>query len=310
MKKLIELSTQLFPFWLLVFCGLALWTPEWFRWFDGIWIKLGLAGIMLGMGLTLVPEDFIRVAKMPVPVLLGVVLQYTVMPFLGWSIGYLLGLPAPLAVGLAVVSACPGGTASNVISYLAKGDVALSVSMTSVSTLASGICTPLIALWIIGSRMEVSLLGLVLSTLQVVILPVVLGLLLNRFFHSFTQKIQDISPLFAVFLIAMIVASVIGDSKDILLSSGFLLFLSVFLLHSGGFLMGYLVAWIYTRDSVTARTISIEVGMQNSGLGVVLSKSNFSDPIVAVPSAISSLIHSLIGSFLAAIWRRGQNFKG
>lgn len=261
---------------------------------------------MLGMGITLLPQDFKDVFKTPVPVFIGVFLQYTVMPLSGWGIGILLDLPKPLATGLIVVSCCPGGVASNVITYLAKGDLALSVSMTASSTILSVIMTPLLTLFLIGKGVEASAGGLFLDTFQVVILPVACGVLLNFYLPRFSKKIQIVSPLIAVFLITMIVSSILGAGRERILQSAGILILAVVSLHVSGFLFGYILSWILIPKKKIAKTISIEVGMQNSGLGVVLSRNNFPDPLVAIPAAISSLIHSLIGSILAAIWRKSD----
>lgn len=259
---------------------------------------------MLGMGITLLPQDFQEIFKTPIPVFVGVVLQYTVMPISGWGIGVLLDLPAPLATGLIVVSCCPGGVASNVITYLAKGDLALSVSMTAASTVLSVFMTPILTLLLIGKGVETSVSGLFLDTFQIVILPVTLGVWLNFYLPEISKRIQTVSPFVAVLLITMIVSSILGAGRDKIIQSVGILIVAVVGLHTSGFFFGYLISWLFIRKRKTSRTISIEVGMQNSGLGVVLSRNNFPDPLVAIPAAISSLVHSLIGSLLAAFWRK------
>lgn len=296
--------TNLFPLWVVLASGLALVHPPIFTWFRGPLITIGLGIIMLGMGLTLRWEDFRGVMERPRWVCLGVVLQFTVMPLLGWSLGYLFDLPLPFAVGLILVSACPGGTASNVITYLARANVALSVTMTAVSTSLAVIFTPLITTFLVGERVDVSAWGLFLSTVQVVVLPITLGVLLNRYAHRFTMKILPAAPLVAVIAITLIVASIIGAGRADILSAAPSLAAAVASLHGLGFLLGRLLSKFITGKVEVSRTISIEVGMQNSGLGVVLAKQNFTDPLVAIPSAISSLFHSVIGSALAALWRR------
>jgi len=293
-----------FPLWALAASILALVHPPLFTWFSGGLITLGLGIIMLGMGLTLEPEDLLRVASRKRTVLLGVALQYTVMPVLGWLVALLYGLPTPLAVGLILVACCPGGTASNVVTYIARADVALSVTMTAVSTLLAVIMTPTLTALLAGSRVEVPALGLFLSTVQVVILPIAAGLLLKRWFPAVTRIVLPFAPLAAVLMITLIVASIIGAGRDEIIAGGGVLLLAVFTLHSGGFFLGYVLSRLVRTDVRTARTISIEVGMQNSGLGVVLATQNFANPLVAIPSAISSLFHSLIASVLAGVWRR------
>lgn len=303
MNRLLSWLTNLFPLWVTLAAGLALVKPELLTWFSGPYITAGLGLIMLGMGLTLTLDDFKRICLFPAWVVTGIVLQYTVMPFLGWSLGYLFHLPAALAVGLVLVACCPGGTASNVVTYLARGNVALSVTMTAISTILAVIMTPFLTGWLAGSRIHVDSWGLLLSTLQVVLIPVAAGLWMNVHAHKFTEKILPFSPFMAVMVIALIVGSIIGSGKEIILESGLQLLGAVFSLHALGFFLGYVFSRIISRDRDVARTTSIEVGMQNSGLGAVLARAHFANPATAIPSALSSLMHCLIGSFAAALWR-------
>lgn len=301
---ILPLLTAAFPLWVLICCALALANPSLFTWFSGSLITVGLGIIMLSMGMTLGFEDFRRVGRERSQVLPGVVLQYTVMPGLGWSIGYLLDLPTPFAAGLILLACCPGGTASNVISYLAKADVALSVTMTALSTLLAALMTPTLTTLLVGSRVAVSATGLFLDTLQVVILPVVVGALLKWRFPRAIASLLPIAPLVAVITITLIVASVVGGGREQILEAGPRLLLAVFGLHACGFLFGYLAGRAVLGRETAARTVAIEVGMQNSGLGVVLARGNFANPLVAIPSAIATVAHSLIGSLVAAWWRR------
>ena len=307
LHQALRLGTFAFPVWVLVASLLALWRPGIFTWFSGDLITYGLGLIMLGMGLTLEVDDFRRVLRRPAPIGLGVVLQYVVMPLMGWTVAWALDLPREFAVGLILVSCCPGGVASNVISYLALADVPLSVSMTAVSTGLSVLMTPAMTSMLASSRIDVPAAGLLLSTVQVVILPIAAGLLLRRYARSVTRAVLPFGPFTSVVLITLIVASIIGSSRATILESGDLLIVAVFALHAGGFFFGYALTRLISRRVSTARTVSIEVGMQNSGLGVVLAGQtgvvDFTSPLVAVPSAISSLFHSLIGSVLAGIWR-------
>ncbi len=300
---MLRLSTLGFPVWVLAASAAALYWPEAFTWFRGGLIPASLGVIMLGMGLTLEVGDFRRVLRRPAPVVLGVALQYLVMPLLGWTIAAAMDLPREFAVGLILVSCCPGGVASNVISFLALADVPLSVSLTAVSTAGSVLMTPLLTATLAASRIEVPAAGLLASTVQVVILPVFAGLLLRRYAGRLTRAVLPGGPFVSVVLITLIVASIIGSSRLAILESGGRLLASVFCLHAAGFGLGYGLARLWRRSEQTARTLAIEVGMQNSGLGVVLAGQNFANPLVAVPSAISSLFHSLIGSALAGVWR-------
>ena len=264
---------------------------------------------MLGMGLTLRPEDFKLIMKSPKWVLAGAALQFTVMPLLGWGLGIIFNLPMPFAVGLIIVSCCPGGTASNVISYLAKANVALSVTMTAVSTLLAIILTPLLTTFLIGDKIEVSAFQLFLGTVKVVLFPLLLGVLMNKYLPKFTLKVLPVAPLIAVIAIVLIVASIIGQGKDEILSSGFKLIGAIICLHSLGFILGYFLSKLASSKIDVNRTISIEVGMQNSGLGAYLARANFVNPAIAIPSAISSAVHSIIGSIAAGLWRNRKSRK-
>jgi bile acid:Na+ symporter, BASS family len=303
MTRLLGFLTNAFPLWVLIGGVWAIIQPAWFTWFSGPWIVWGLAVIMLGMGLTLSIDDFKRVLVMPRPVALGFVAQFLFMPLLGWSISRLLHLDTPLAVGLILVSCCPGGTASNVVAYLARANVALSVVMTICSTFAAIILTPLLTQFYAGTMVQVDALGLFLSTFKVVVAPVLLGVLLNRFVPRVVAWTRPASPLISVITITLIVASIIGQSAEAVKASAGVLLLAVGLLHVGGFGLGYLSARVFGFEKIIARTVSIEVGMQNSGLGVVLARKHFADPLTAVPCAISSVFHSVIGSLLAGWWR-------
>jgi BASS family bile acid:Na+ symporter len=310
LPRLVQLATFAFPAWVLVASLLALYEPGLFTWFSGNLITWGLSAIMLSMGLTLQLGDFRRVVRRPAIVALGVGLQYIVMPGLGWAVASAVGLPTPFAVGLILVSCCPGGVASNVISYLARADVPLSVSLTAVSTSLSVIMTPVLTTLYASSRVDVPAAGLLVSTLQVVIVPIIAGVALRRYAAPVAGAILPVAPLVAVVLITIIVASIIGSSRVAILESGLQLIVAVFLLHSLGFLLGYWFARALSVGVISSRTVSVEVGMQNSGLGVVLAGENFPDPLVAVPSAISSLFHSVIASALAALWRATADRHG
>jgi BASS family bile acid:Na+ symporter len=303
MSRTLTWLTNAFPLWVVTLAGIALFQPAWFTWFSGPWIVWGLAVIMLGMGLTLTLDDFRSIGKMPKAVAIGFFAQFTVMPFLGWAMGRLLDLETPYAVGLILVACCPGGTASNVVTYLARANVALSVVMTMCSTFAAVILTPLLTSWLAGALVEVDGWGLFWSTFQVVVLPVVVGVWINRLAPRAVQRAQLVLPLVSVVVIALICASIIGGSAVAVKGAAWRLLGAVFGLHAGGFALGYLVSRVLRLDAIAARTVSIEVGMQNSGLGVVLARKHFADPLTAVPCAISSVFHSVIGSVLAGWWR-------
>lgn len=294
---------NLFPLWVILFSFTALLRPELFTWFSGNLITLGLGIIMLGMGLTLKITDFKILFKNPRWTIIGVLTQFSVMPFLGWAISKILDLPNFFAVGLILVSCCPGGTASNVIAYLSNLNVAFSVTMTFISTITGVVLTPLLITNISGELINVDLDSLLLSTTKVVLLPVVIGLFVSKYFQSFTNKIIVYSPSIAVIFIVLIVASIIGEGKEIILNSGINLLISIMILHLLGFIIGYAISFIFLRDKKLSKTICIEIGMQNSGLGVVLAKENYVNPSTAIPSAISSLVHSIYGSIFVSIFK-------
>ena len=298
-------AANAFPLWLLVFSGLAMWRPGLFTWFGGEWIVWALTFVMLGMGVTLDGGAFREVARDWRAVVLGFFAQFLVMPASGWGVAKVMNLPPDFAVGLILVACCPGGTASNVVTYIARANVALSVVMTTCSTLAAVAVTPWLTQKLAGAYLEVDGWGMFVTTLQVVIFPVVLGVFLHHRFPRLQKPVSEYGPLVSVLLICMICASIIGNSREAILENGGRLLAAVAMVHSLGFLLGWLMAKVFGFANPEARAISIEVGMQNSGLAAVLAKTHFAaNPLTAVPAAISSVTHSLIGSFLAVIWRR------
>lgn len=298
-----NVATNLFPLWVVLAGTAALLHPPLFAWFSGPLIVWGLAVIMLGMGITLSLDDFRIVARMPRAVLAGVVAQYAIMPALGWAAAHAFALPAPLAVGVILVGCCPGGTASNVVCYLAGANVALSVLMTTASTLAAVAMTPLLTKWLAGTLVPVDAWGLFLSTVQVILLPVMLGLALHHLTPRLVARVLPIAPLISVAAITLICAGIVAQSAEALLASGPRLAAAVVAFHGAGFFLGYLFGRVLGYDAIVCRTISIEVGMQNSGLGAVLARLHFANPLTALPAAISATVHSVVGSALAAWWR-------
>ena len=259
--RILAALTNAFPLWVLLASGLALVWPGLFTWFSGPLIPIGLAVIMLSMGMTIGFEDFRRIGRQRGAVLPGVALQYTVMPGFGWLLAWLFDLPTPFAVGLILVSCCPGGTASNVISFLARADVALSVTMTAASTLLAALMTPTLTAVLAGSRVDVPAMGLLLDTVQVVVLPVLGGAALKWKLPDVSRRVQPVAPLVAVIAITLIVASIIGAGRENVLEAGFRLVGAVFALHACGFIFGYLAGRVLVKRELASRTISIEVGM-------------------------------------------------
>ena len=295
--------TNAFPLWVLAGAVIGVTHPPSVTWFKGEMITRALACTMLGMGLTLELDDFFDALRRPKQVALGVLLQYTIMPTLGLVIGNVFPVHPSVAVGLILVGCCPGGTASNVVTYLGKANVALSVVLTTASTFLASFATPLMTERLAGTIVPVDAAGLAKSTASVVLLPIVLGLLLKRFTPSLVKAAAPFCPLVAVVTVALICASVIGSSAAAIIAAGPALLLAVATLHTVGFALGYFASRGLGFAEKDSRTVSIEVGMQNSALGVVLATAHFADPLVAVPCAISATVHSCVGSLIAGAWR-------
>tara|TARA_R110000772_G_scaffold28740_3_gene72243 strand:+ start:505 stop:1467 length:963 start_codon:yes stop_codon:yes gene_type:complete len=318
---MIQRLTNLFALWTVLGTAWAWFFPEHFLWImDGRFRPLGqsmisvmLGLVMLGMGLTLSFDDFKRIVRIPKCVAAGVILQFTVMPLAGIAVAMLTNLETGLAVGLILVSCCPGGTASNVVAYLANANLALSVTMTMVSTLVAVVATPLLTGLLAGKFVEIDQWNLFINMISIVLIPVVAGVLLNRYFSQATEKIAIVSPLVSVIVVVLIIGGIIANSKALIEEHFGILMLAVLLLHVFGFGLGYMLTKALGFGVEERRTISIEVGMQNSGLGSTLAATpgfavQFATPMQAalapVPSAISAVYHVVIGSFLAAVWRR------
>lgn len=310
-------------FALLTLAGVALawFVPPAFTWMTNsqntllgqplLSVALGL--IMLAMGLTLSFADYRALASLKKCLVIGVAAQFVVMPLVGFAIANLMQLEEGLAVGLILVACCPGGTASNIVTYLARGNLALSVAMTMASTLAAIALTPLLTGELAGTFVEIDRWNLFQSMVAVVLVPLVAGTVLSELFPKASRAISDILPLVAIILVVLIVGGIVGGAKDLIREHAGTLLLATFLLHLFGFGLGFLVARLFGLGPIEARTVCIEVGMQNSGLGSGLAKTQafaaqFAQPMQAalapVPAALSAVWHVCIGSLLAAYWRR------
>lgn len=304
LHRVASTATSAFPVFVLGAAFLGLYNPSAFTWFRPGFMAPALGITMLGMGLTLTFADFRRVLASPRRIFLGFMLQYTIMPFMAYMVSRYFGIPVDFAVGLCLVGSCPGGTASNVVTYLARADVPLSVAMTTASTLAAVVATPLLTKILLGTIVPVDAVGLLSSTVQVVLLPVMLGAALNQAFPKQVESLAPLAALSAVLLIAFICGSVIAQNAAAVLSAGPQLLGAVVTLHAGGFLLGYTLAKALGLPERASRTTSIEVGMQNSALGALLATQHFvGNPLAAVPCAISACTHSVLGSLLASYWR-------
>lgn len=303
MHRALALFTNLFPVWVVLCCAVALVEPAAFTWVNKTLIIWGLGIIMLGMGITLSLDDFRRVLTMPRAVATGLAAQFLLMPLCAWTIARVMDLDDAYKVGLILVACCPGGTASNVVAYLARANVALSVLMTMCSTTAAIVLTPALTSWLAGQYVPVDGWQLFLSMVKIVLLPLVLGVTIHHVFPRAVRAVLPAGPLIAVVVIALICASIIGANAEAVKASGLRLLGAVILLHGAAFVAGYVFAWLFGYDKTIRRTISIEVGMQNSGLATVLARSHFANPLTAIPCAISAVTHSVIGSIAAAVWR-------
>ena len=296
-----------FALWVVLFAGIALIGPEAFVWLK-VYIIWMLGIIMFGMGMTMTVDDFKGVLQSPKAVIVGVVAQFMVMPGLAYLLCHLFQLPSEIAIGVILVGCCPGGTASNVITYMAKGNTALSVACTSVSTLLAPVLTPAIFYLLASQWIEINALSMLGSILQVVLFPIILGLIVRAVWKQKVDSYIQVMPLISVIAIVAIVAAIIGGSKAQILESG-LLILAVVSLHNGlGYLLGFWASRVFKLPYADSKAIAIEVGMQNSGLGVALAAVHFAaSPVTAVPSAIFSLWHNISGPALATYWASKAN---
>ena len=266
-----------------------------------------LGVIMFGMGLTLKPEDFRVVFSRPKDILIGCLAQFTVMPLLAFALARLFSLNEALTVGVVLVGCCPGGTASNVITYLAKGDLALSVGMTATSTLLAPLLTPLLVLLLVGETVDVNVVGMLLSILWVVILPIILGLLIKRLLPRATEQATAYLPAVSSLAICLIVIIVIAANAHKLLSSGWIIVLVVMLHNVLGLAIGYLIGALLKLSPAKRRAISVEVGMQNSGLASSLATLHFAAyPMAAIPGAVFSVWHNISGAIVARLYSRHE----
>nr|CAD1823915.1 unnamed protein product [Ananas comosus var. bracteatus] len=306
-EKIVELLTTLFPVWVILGTIIGIYKPSAVTWLETDLFTVGLGFLMLSMGLTLTFEDFRRCMRNPWTVGVGFLAQYMIKPMLGFVIAMSLKLSAPLATGLILVSCCPGGQASNVATYISKGNVALSVLMTTCSTIGAIVMTPLLTKLLAGQLVPVDAAGLAISTFQVVLVPTIVGglniLIVARIFPKFTERIITLTPLIGVILTTLLCASPIGQVSEVLKAQGAQLIVPVALLHAAAFALGYWLSRFSSFGESTSRTISIECGMQSSALGFLLAQKHFTNPLVAVPSAVSVVCMALGGSALAVFWR-------
>jgi len=305
MHRFLNWFTTLYPVWLVGLAVIAFFYPQSMLWFDKNWIFWSLAASMLAMGLTIDLDDFKRIGKMPGSVALGFICQYTVMPLIGWGVALLLRLDTGMTVGLILVASCPGGMASNVIAYLARANVALSVALTLASTMVAFFFTPMWTSALAGQKVPVDALGMCLSALKLTVAPVLLGVLIRWKLPKTANQIGAFGPTVAVLAFTLVSGGIVAASADQISTNFGRLALAAVLLHVAGFSIGYVVAKLLRYPASIARTVSIEVGMQNGGLAAALARQHFAlMPLAAAAAVFSGIIQNIIGAIIAAWWKR------
>ncbi|HDL1112690.1 TPA: bile acid:sodium symporter family protein [Mannheimia haemolytica] len=305
--KFTQFISKTFAIWVVFFAFIAAQFPETFKQFLP-WIPYLLGIVMLGMGLTLTFKDFAEVTKNPKSVIIGVIAQFVVMPSVAYGLAKAFNLPADLAIGVILVGCCPGGTSSNVMTYLARGNTALSVACTTISTLLAPVLTPAIFYLFASQWLEINATAMFISVLQMVLLPIFVGVVIRTIFKQKVEQFSQTMPLISVIAIVLIVTAVVSVSRDRIIESGLLIF-AVVALHNGlGYLIGYLASRLLKLPIADSKAVAIEVGMQNSGLGAALAALHFkANPIIAVPSAVFSFWHNISGPILAMIFAKMKN---
>ena len=304
-KQISEFLGKYMAVIVLAVAALSLFVPRAVLWIETSWVNYLLMIVMFGMGLTLKLSDFKLVLTRPKDILIGCAAQFSIMPLLAFALGKLFALDDALLAGVILVGTCPGGTASNVITYLSEGDVALSVGMTSVNTLLAPVLTPAITYLLLRTTVTVDVMAMFISIVQVVIIPIALGLVINKLFEKATRTVVEVLPAVSVIAICMIVAAVVSHNADKIFATGITIFAVVILHNLLGYVFGYGVARLFGLELAKKKAMAIEVGMQNSGLATSLAGTAFPNLAMAtVPGAIFSVWHNISGAILAGVFRR------
>ena len=289
----------------LAVAALALFVPQSSLWIDTSWVNYLLMIVMFGMGLTMKPKDFALIIKRPKDILIGCAAQFIIMPALAFGLSKLFQLDPALTAGVVLVGTCPGGTSSNVMTYLSKGDVALSVGMTSVNTLLAPLLTPAITWLLLQTTVKVDVWSMFWSIIQVIIIPIALGFVINHFFGKITQKAVAVLPMISTIAICLIIATVVSHNAGKIYTSGVLVMVVVVLHNLLGYACGFGLGKLLRLTPEKVKALSIEIGMQNSGLATSLAGTAFSDLAMAtVPGALFSVWHNISGAILAAFYRK------
>ncbi|MCI8737996.1 MAG: bile acid:sodium symporter family protein [Lachnospiraceae bacterium] len=303
-RKICDFLSSNIAILIIIFSVIAFFYPKGFSWATN-YTTMFLGAAMFGMGLTIKAEDFRIVFTRPKDLCIGFILQYTVMPLAAFALAKAFGLSADLALGVILVGCCPGGTASNVITYVAKGDVPLSVGMTIVSTLLAPLCTPVLVYFLAGSWVEVSLVTMMISVVKVVLIPVLAGILIYRIFPKQVDAVREMLPLVSVIAIVMIISGIVGSNAEKIMTCGLLVMVVVAIHNTIGLALGTVAAKLMKLEEKKVTAIGIEVGMQNSGLAISLATANFAaNPLATLPGAIFSVWHNISGTIYAGIRNR------
>ena len=303
-RKICDFLSSNIAILIIIFSVIAFFYPKGFSWATN-YTTMFLGAAMFGMGLTIKAEDFRIVFTRPKDLCIGFILQYTVMTLAAFALAKAFGLSADLALGVILVGCCPGGTASNVITYVAKGDVPLSVGMTIVSTLLAPLCTPVLVYFLAGSWVEVSLVTMMISVVKVVLIPVLAGILIYRIFPKQVDAVREMLPLVSVIAIVMIISGIVGSNAEKIMTCGLLVMVVVAIHNTIGLALGTVAAKLMKLEEKKVTAIGIEVGMQNSGLAISLATANFAaNPLATLPGAIFSVWHNISGTIYAGIRNR------
>lgn len=318
MNKIITWFVNLCALWIILAYIVGYFWPEVFLWFSkGQWMTYALSLVMLCMGLSLKLSDFAELFRQPKCVVLAAISQYTVMPLAGWLIAMMLNLPPALAVGFIIVATCPGGMASNLIAYIGRANLSLSVVSTAISTMLGIVMTPLLTKWLAGSYVAVDVWAMLLNVAKMVLLPVSLGVFINWKFPKFVESLGQSGAVVSTVCVTMVSgagiapAVVSGDGQAQILEYAPLMLLAGTMLHGMGFGLGYFLGRIFGYDKAISKAIACETGMQNGGLAVTLARNNFPQymPLICLPSVFCSIMQSAIGGILASIWRMTSSEK-
>jgi len=302
-KKFSELFANLFPIWTILAAVVGVMRPATFEFMTSNMYTGCLALLMFSMGITLTIDDFKRVFAKPGVISLGFLACYVMMPALAFVIGNALGLSGPLLAGLILVGSINGGQASNLCAYIARGDVALSVLMTTATTVGCIFMTPLICKLALGAVVDVDAIGMAVSTIQVVLVPVVVGLFLNKNVPKVCRSIEPFSPVIGVTMTIILVGGAVANCAAGILGAGMALQAAAFALHFIGGVAGYWIMRVFKYSETTCRTVAIETAMKSSAFGFLLASLHFPEYLVRVPSAVSVVWMAVLGSTMAVVWR-------